>query len=148
MIDRIARNNLAERLRQLASGSITNFEFERRGGGRSDDPAIRAIEFEFAWTHYDDFHEHRLDGRFKLTDRQRCDFARAVVFLKSDLEYRWPSASIGRTIQIWLVRVLSFGAWMPAHRGGDLDVWPFYTQQEYRLSLRAPPYLCGCLRTL
>jgi hypothetical protein len=143
VIDRLSRDNLAERLRQLASGSITNFAFEQREIGSSRDAAIHAIEFRLAWPHYDDFVEHRLDGGFRLTDGQRRDFARSVLFLKSDLEYRWPERSLPTAIKNYLGRLLSYGRWMPSYTDGDLSVWPFYTKEEYRLCLKTPPYLRG-----
>ncbi|HEY0863810.1 MAG TPA: hypothetical protein VGD97_06865 [Lacunisphaera sp.] len=143
MIDRAARDSLAEHLRQLASGTISNFAFEERPKNTSGDPSIHAIGYGLAWPNYDDFKEHRLDGGFKLTDGQKKDFARAVMFLKTDLEFRWPKQSFSRSLRNYFGRVFSYGAWMPEPDGGDRAVWPFWTKDEYELALENPPYLAG-----
>lgn len=56
---------------------------------KSRDPAIRAIRDQL-WLIYDDFREHRHEGRWKLSARQRNIVLRIILFLKSDLEYQWP----------------------------------------------------------
>lgn len=87
---RSIRCRLAERLRQLASGRLTNDEFEDTlpyGGGA--DAAAWEL-YHFAWMCYDDLYEHRLRGRHRLSPQQRQVFARCVLFLRSGLPYEWP----------------------------------------------------------
>jgi hypothetical protein len=89
---RIARQRLAERLRQLASGRITNDEFDNnacRGSGETPDGAAWEV-YRFAWCFYDDLYQHRLRGRNRLSPMQRRAFARCVLFLRTELPYEWP----------------------------------------------------------
>jgi len=62
MIDRSARNKLAELLRSLAAGLISNDEFEDTMP-KSKDKAINEVFFNGGW----------------------------VLFLKSNYEYSWPN---------------------------------------------------------
>jgi hypothetical protein len=87
MVDRSARIRLSELTTQLASGDVTNCEFED-SIPESDDPAVAAIA-EAIWRYYDDLHEHTLSGRSALTRDGRAVFARIQSFLSTDLEYRW-----------------------------------------------------------
>ena len=141
MIDRAARDSLAEKLRQLASGAITNFAFEEGFRRSKDDLAVHEISECLAWPHYDDTFEHRLDGDHALTDGRRKDFARAVLFLKSDHEYRWPKRSflIGWGMQVR--RIFTFGLYRSKPIEGDIRFWPFWSEDEYRTSLKRHPYL-------
>lgn len=115
MIDREGRDRLALALRRLASGRITNVEFDdlmidfiaagaqngrcgcgydTRGlpshvcpeCGRSTDLALSELA-HFGWCLYDDFRTYRLRGPDALSPETRRMVARAVVFLKSDTEY-------------------------------------------------------------
>src|SRR5690348_1596582 len=76
MIDRAKR---AQGLRQLLSGRIDNLAFDELDLSDhitdSHDPALNEI-FYSVWPHYDDFKSHAL----RLTDGQRLDFKRCVVF--------------------------------------------------------------------
>jgi hypothetical protein len=143
MIDRAARDSLAERLRQLASGAITNVAFEARGRRSKKDRAIHEIEFCLAWPCYDDTREHRLAGDRALTDGMRKDFARAVLFLKSEHEYCWPRRSGLIGWGGYFRRVFGFGLLQEKKPGGDIRVWPFWTRDDYRGALQQHPYLCG-----
>ena len=145
MVDRNARDNLAKRLRQLASGAVTNFAFEKRAVN-SKDKAVHEIEWVLAWPTYDDFHEHRLEGKWKLPATARREFARAVVFLKTDLPYRWPRQSV----ILWVWRGLKNLMSSPPRssrdmtiESGDSSVWPFWSVSDFRDSLKNPPYLRG-----
>ena len=86
---REARNRFAELLRQLASGRLTNDEFDDAYEPRTRDHVVDEL-FRFAWTFYDDLYEHRLRGSHRLSPRQRRVFARCVLFLRSGLPYEWP----------------------------------------------------------
>ena len=143
MVDRAARESLAEKLRQLASGAITNFRFEEEYRRSRSDSAIHEIAECLAWPHYDDMSEHRLEGDYALTDGRRKDFARTVLFLKSDCEYRWPKRSGLVGWGGFFRRAFTFGFSRPRPIGGDVRFWPFWTEEDYRLALEGHPYLCG-----
>lgn len=143
MIDRSARDHLAERLRHLAAGQMTNTAFEK-AAVRTRDLAMFEIEWRLAWPCYDDFSEHRLTGEHALSDGARRDFARAILFLKTGLEYEW---QYQRGLLGFLGSVFRF-PWlrrMPpmTRESGDFRYWPFYRRADYFAALQAPAYLCG-----
>jgi len=142
MIDRRARTRLAERLRQLASGTITNFEFDERQTATKD-RAVREIEWLLAWPTYDDTYEHRLEGPHALTLGMRYDFARTVLFLKTDLPYRWERPSAVSRVWRHLKRMLRDREIKTSAivDEGDRRVWPFWSQADYRAALKSPAYL-------
>src|SRR5882724_3787920 len=94
MIDRPQRDRLAQSLRQLLSGRIDNLAFDNLDcPGNitdSDDRALFEV-FYSVWPHYDDFRSHPM----RLTDGQKLDFERCVVFLHSDREFEWPRKTVG-----------------------------------------------------
>ncbi len=65
MIDRPGRAALADHLRRLASGRLTNAEFDSVRLDHSDDEALVAIG-DAGWSLYDDFFVYRLRGRRAL----------------------------------------------------------------------------------
>jgi hypothetical protein len=144
MIDRHAREQLATAVRQFGIGAITNRQFET-AVPKSKDPAIRAVE-EYVWRFYDDFLVHRMAGDRALSLGLRRDFARAVIFLKSDLEYNWPSpaARYRDMVSRWIFWGTA-GFWHPPikerNQSGDLRVWPFYSAEDYCRSLKRRCYL-------
>ncbi len=143
MVDRHARDSLAEKLRQLASGAITNFHFEEAYRRSKHDLAVHEIAECLAWPYYDDASEHCLDGDHALLDGHRKDFARAVLFLKSDLEYQWPKRSglvgwSGRVRGLFRMRLSN-----PKRDMGSVRFWPFWSEVDYRDALKRPPYLVG-----
>ncbi len=66
MIDTHARSQLAEAIRALVSGAISNDEFEARVPSSGDDPAIAEVFGQGAWMLYSDLHTHRLSGTYRL----------------------------------------------------------------------------------
>jgi len=143
MIDRIARNCLGEKLRQLAVGTITNVQFEEDHVRSKADLAIREIAENLAWPYCDDTREHRLTGKNALLDGHRKDFARAVLFLKSSCEYQWPSRTglIGWSGRIR--RIFGSKSQQADRDAGDVRFWPFLSEEDYRKALRDHPYLVG-----
>jgi hypothetical protein len=141
MIDRIARDKFATLLRRLATGAITNFKFEDEMID-SQDIALSKIEYHLAWPSYDDFYEHRMTEDHVLTLGDRRNFARAILFLKSDLPYEWTDLRRPRGF-----RRLFMSIYMKLNRNyrepvlGDLRVWPFFRRSDYRQALRHPPFL-------
>jgi hypothetical protein len=143
MVDRVARNQLAERLRHLAVGLISNDRFEN-ASRRSKDAAIAELEWRLAWPVYDDMREHRLIHEYALTYGQRRDFARAILFLKTDLEYEWETKRGFRGFLDSAFRLRPLRRIPPVHvKAGDLRVWPFFRRTDYFISLKRRPYLHG-----
>ena len=143
MIDPSARKKLAERLRHLATGQITNDAFED-AAVRTKDMAVREIEWRLAWPHYDDMHEHKLTGEFTLTDGIRRDFARAILFLQTDLEYEWKHRVGVRGFLNSSFHLRPLRRTPPIRtEGGDLRYWPFYRRSDYSAARKVPKYLSG-----
>jgi hypothetical protein len=143
MIDRHARKRLAERLRHLATGQMTNDAFED-AVVRTKDMAVREIEWRLAWPHYDDMHEHTLTAEFTLTDGIRRDFARAILFLQTDLEYEWKHRVGVRGFLNSSFHLRPLRRTPPINtQGGELRYWPFYRRSDYSVARKAPAYLSG-----
>jgi hypothetical protein len=145
MIDRPNRDRLAEALRHLLSGRIDNLAFDDLDcpGGitDSDDRAIFEV-FYAVWPCYDDFHSHPL----QLTDGQRLDFKRCILFLHSDNEFDWPSKR--SKVVDYLRRVADdlTGRRFKLRRvkpEGDKAVWPFFRREDYDRALECPRLLRG-----
>lgn len=150
MIDRAARNRLAEGIRHLAAGIITNVEFENAVLASSPDPAVHAVFLGGPWFLYHDLMRYRLTGAHRLRPGVRRDAARWVLFLKSDLPYEWPlerRGMIGTLLRVVLnILTIGFVARTARRRftqSGDLDVWPFLRQSDYEVALHKPLYLAG-----
>lgn len=85
MIDRNARNKLAEAMRALASGLLTSNEFEdHRLPSSKEDMAIFEIFSEGTWHLSSDFKEYRLAGIHRLDKETKNAVARWILFLKID----------------------------------------------------------------
>jgi hypothetical protein len=143
MVDREARRNIAECLRGLASGLITNDEFEGRVPRGSRDPAIRAI-FDAAWQLYSDFYTHKIT----LTKATKSEIARCILFLQTDLPYEWKEPKGVKELLLIVSSLLTFGLLMRIYRRsysqqGDFSVWPFIRHADYQLALQNPVYLAG-----
>jgi hypothetical protein len=95
MIDRYSRDRLAELLRHLVCGQMTNDDFCDTAGKirwASKDLAVSAI-YEYADGLYSDLQTYRLRGPRRISDEHRRQTAIAAMFLYSDLEYEWPETS-------------------------------------------------------
>jgi hypothetical protein len=150
MIDRDARNKLAETLRHLLSGQITNDQFETAALIESDDPIIDAV-VDQAWFLYSDWYEHKLTGSHALSKSDRQTVSQFILFLHSELEYEWPRHPLGEGIKAIarpLLYLLSFGL-IPLYidnkwkTSGDFDVWPFIRRRDYEEALNNPKFLRG-----
>ena len=151
MIDREARNKLAEAMRALASGLITNDEFEgKRLPNSKEDLAISEVFSKGAWSLYSDFQEYRLSGVHRLDKKTKHDVARWVLFLKTDLPYEWPISNIKQGLLRFLINMLTFGAankfyFRQYQAHGDIEVWPFLWRTDYEMALQKPVYLNNAL---
>ena len=146
-VDAAARLRLASLARQLAAGAITNDAFERQCP-ESNDPAVRDIFFYGLWPLYDDFLEHRLEGRWALDAEGRQRVARMVLFLRSGCTYRYPCARGWAHLPCLVLSILTLG-WFGEFRRrrlwarADESVWPFYARSEYEAALRNPVFFNG-----
>lgn len=143
-IDAAARLRLACLARQLAAGAITNDAFERQCP-ESDDPAVHDIFFRGLWPLYDDFVEHRLEGRWALDAEGRQRVARIVLFLRSDCSYQYPCVRGWAHLPCLLLSVLTLGWFGEFWRrrmwaGADESVWPFYARSDFEAVLRNPVF--------
>jgi hypothetical protein len=148
-MDTTARSNLAEAVRALVAGRITNDEFEDRVP-RSADPAVDAVFLTGIWPLYSDLYRHRLVGSHKLSPDARRLAARCVLFLKSRQPYAWPLLGGLATIGVALLNLLTigiFGAYVRQQFAshGDIEVWPFHSRSEYVRACLSPPYLHGSM---
>lgn len=136
MVDRHARDIAAEAIRDFMEGSISNKEYERRFPSTissGDDPALQAV-FSHVWLCYDDLSEHTLTGDHELTGERRAFLERSLLFLRSDLEFRWPPPTFG--LRYGILRLLGFGRMLKRREEeemsvGDVEVYPFLTKAEY-----------------
>lgn len=150
MIDRVGRNRLAECIRHLAAGVVTNLEFEDRAEFYSPDLAIQAVFWGGPWLLYDDFRNYRLSGRYRLDPRAREGAARWILFLKTDLPYEWPvtraSVLVGLiqgVANLATLGLMARAAQRRFEKSGNISVWPFLRRSDYETALGDPPYLNG-----
>jgi len=145
MVDQAGRTALAEHLRRLASGRLTNAEFDDVRLDRSGDEALVAIG-DAGWSLYDDFFVYRLRGRRALTRDAREAVARWILFLDSDLPYEWLARR--PTLKSILYALVTFGSSARRDRqrweaSGPHHVWPFFRETDYHKALANPRRLRG-----
>lgn len=140
-IDRQSRDRFAELLRHFAAGRMTNDEYEDTADSlvRSKDVALRELWWAM-WPTYDDLHEHRLTGKYKLPPQGRRTIARMVLFLHSDLPYEWPVPS--RLLAL-LLNVLTLGFWSRFADNIDATLWPFFRGEDLARAAAQPRLLGG-----
>ena len=144
MIDRSARDRLSELIRHLAAGLITNDEFEDALPIRSHDPAVEELIDE-SWYLSSDLSEYRFIGRYRLSRETKRHLARWILFLKTDLEYEWPTwypllVLAANLFTLGLAGRLIRARWQ---RHGDLSVWPFIRSVDLEAALQRAPYLAA-----
>ncbi len=162
--DRPDRIILAEAMRQFASGTITNDQFEDLCPKNSHDDLAIGELFNVCWLLYDDMHEHKMRGRYRLGKFQREIFARCVLFLHTDLEYEWGKrakwlwvrpnqrsgyfdqimfTSISRRARNLQKRLLREEDKLAKQELIDDRIWPFHSRRDYKEALKHPVYLTG-----
>lgn len=85
MIDRGARDQMAEAIRSYLDGGLTSFQLDDTLGEIADnteDKTVHCVE-TVLWFHYDDVKEHKIVA----TKEQWDFFQRIILLLKSDSEY-------------------------------------------------------------
>ena len=176
MIDIERRKKLALYLRQLATRQITNDDFEslvmdditygwlpeqyyRAKESKTDDKLIRPV-LEYAWCLYSDLENHKLVGKFKLTEFQEKEIARMILFLHSEQEYTWDyvdmtNPSVRFSFSEMLQSILTLGKYYrdqrmtrekqleEMKRNGDYEYWPFKTKEDFEKQLERQPFLVG-----
>jgi hypothetical protein len=93
MVDRLARDDLRLHVRRLVTGRMTNDEFDDVVYAPycdHEDRAVQEITY-FGWSLYGDLQTYRLKGRHAVDRDNRRAAARCILFLRSGLEYEWPS---------------------------------------------------------
>ncbi|MCL5980304.1 MAG: hypothetical protein M1488_06460 [Gammaproteobacteria bacterium] len=147
MVDRAARNQLAEAILALASGCISNDEFEdKRLPHTKEDAAIFEVYSNGAWFLYSDLEEQWLIGKHRLSKATKAHIARWVLFLKTDLPYEWPVPTLWQKLGLLAANLVTLGiaGRILARRfraKGDRDVWPFIRRTDYEAALKHPVYL-------
>lgn len=133
MIDRDARNQLTD---ALVSARMDNLDFDNLVGCiRSNDMGVIKIR-QAMWHVYDDLHRHTLTGKWALSAEQKKVVERFILFLRSNLEYRWPPRPLDNPLARLLVGILTLG-FIPRYfdknwrAAGSWEVWPFKTLGEF-----------------
>lgn len=148
MIDRSARNAVADAMRHYLAGVSTNVALDDALFDlKSSDPAIAAIRKQ-VWFIYEDLREHRHEGTWKIAAEQREVAMRIILFLKSDHEYEWPRVPgwyRATRLLIWLL-TLGFGSGALDRKFEFRDienVWPFRSSEEVQGAKNDPKYLAA-----
>ena len=131
MIDRTQRDAARRVLRSFIGGEITNDDFEAQFPRSVEDSAIPAIKAN-VWMLYSDLRQHKLTGKHTPNAENRAILERCVLFLETDLEFKWPVPKISLTnilTNLWSKVRLEKPAPQPSE--GDEDVWPFFRRQDY-----------------
>ncbi len=147
MLDQPTRDRLAESLRQLISGAMTNlalndFLLEQAEG--SEDRGVREIAMQ-TWLLCEEEQVYPIE----ITESQRCDIARWILFLHSGHEMEWPSEP--SRFVTWPVRFLDcitgrrfklYDKYFPqAH--GDYCYWPFFRKEDYDKAVESQKSMRG-----
>jgi len=117
MIDREARNTLAEQIRHFLAGLSDNFKFDDIVFDiKTNDVAVLEMRKQL-WYTYDDFARHKLKGKWELSEKDKDTVNRFVLFLKTDFECSKFNKSTDRTL------------------------WPFSSIELYERARAEPKYL-------
>ncbi|MCK4871464.1 MAG: hypothetical protein KAS72_01950 [Phycisphaerales bacterium] len=104
MVDRKARDRLAEIGRQLTTGQLPTGRFESLLPFPTSDPAVEEIWsnlFDYLYNDIWPFWSHRLTGKRKPKRDTRAIVARAIVFLHSDIEFDRESLGDKYDPELW-----------------------------------------------
>ena len=139
MVNLADRQRVAELIRGLISGAVTNRQFELDYPIASPDLGVREICTEL-WLYYDDFTEHSLVELYSSNPAARALLDRCILFLGTDLEYGWPPRIRFPSRRLRLLRMLRMAksaerleALELKRRNavGDWDVWPFASTNSF-----------------
>jgi hypothetical protein len=140
MIDRESRDILADLLRQVSAGRIGKDAFQA-SLPRSKDKAVQEIIGQ-SWLLFDDLREHELAAPDR---KDRPEVLRWILFLRTDLQYEWPSLPAWARILGFVPSILTFGLFWRPYRGwferqGDWRVWPFVRDADFKAAKRNPAF--------
>jgi hypothetical protein len=95
MVDKEARSDLATCLHRLVSGEMINDQFDHAYYGRWEDSVDTAVA-EIAGFGYGLYSSdlplpYKLKGRYAISDDEQEMAQHALLFLKTELEYEWPT---------------------------------------------------------
>lgn len=117
MIDRKARDSLAEQIRYFLAGLSDNFRFDDVVFDiKTKDLAVVEIRYQM-WHTYDDLSRHKLKGKWELSDEDKIIVKRMILFLKTDFECYKPN------------------------KNTDWSLWPFSNKEHYAATISEPRYL-------
>ena len=146
MIDRENRQKVIEHARHYVSGLIENDELDELMFNeiKTEDIGLKKV-MEQLWHCYDDLTTHKNEGKYKLSKSTRKDIARYILFLQSDTEYQWPRHLLKQPF----LRLLSYAVTLGIlpyivdrkfRSSGPIEIWPFFTEYEYKQCLENPKY--------
>jgi hypothetical protein len=109
---------------------------------------------------YSDLKNHKLIGKYALHEDALKEIARFILFLHSDLEYKWKYVDmtnplIKLTINDLIKSIMTLGKYYKEikeqrekdfeemRKEGDIEYWPFKTKSDYENQLEKQPYLIG-----
>lgn len=134
MRDLSKRCALAERLRWLIDGQITNDAFDDflvdEGCLGSADRTIDEIAW-WAWTLYSDTHTYRLRGQAAVDSDTRAATARAILLLRSGTDYDWPT--LQEPFWVFMLRAAAASWWLPT------AAWTLFALFNYGVRFRSVP---------
>ena len=126
MRDLAKRRALAEQVRWLIGGRITNDAFENflydEGCFGSEDRTVDEIAW-WAWSLYSDARTYRLMGKHAVDRTTRNRAIRAIVLLRSGQDYRWPT--IQEPYAVFMLRALSDNWWLPTTGAAMLALYNY-----------------------
>lgn len=152
-MDMAARQKASQLFRDFISGNISNDAFEDQIP-ITHDRAIDAV-WSTSWVFYDDFKEHKLEGRDRLPPDQKRACIRWLLFLQSDLLYEWPAIylpgmdPVSRTRPNFWRRLISSHKFLDESvvsdfiNAGHYPVWPFISVRDYKQAISNPLLLSG-----
>ena len=145
MVDRKSRDILAENIRHLLAGLITNDEYEDSVSSVNKKDLVVKELLVAIWTLYSDEHEHKLNIE-KFSKEDNKTFARFILFLKTDQEYKWPWSNVHDPFIRLLSNVFTLGIYTRKKdneflKNGDIKYWPFISKEDFDLAKLKPVYL-------
>ncbi len=97
------------------------------------------------WQLYDDLQEHKVDLD-SFSEDERKMLSRIILFLKTDLEYQWPSLRAKAPLFRLLANIFTLGVYTrrkdkEIESVGDFEYWPFISKADFDSANTNPPYL-------
>ncbi|MGC6230306.1 hypothetical protein VU677_06045 [Hafnia paralvei] len=108
MIDAFSRKQIAQAIRQFSIGRISNYQYEQRVSAciSTEDAIVKRFMSDAEWITDDD--EFSLKDEQLLTAQEKEENARIILFLRSNLEYRWPEPEITTLSWFYITGVSCF----------------------------------------